>query len=241
MNKYFVFTILSAFIVLLAFSGPAVAQDRAITQDRGDRVCLYKDKNFKSHEQCYRPGDEAPDLRNAEIKSIRVFGHARVMLYEDRDFRGRMMDLSADVPDLKRVLSGTKTFHEHIGSVRVTADSAFNRERVYDSDRADRRSDSRADGRYKPFPSSERIEEGVCVYDRPNYEGRSQCFASGTNISDLKSSDWRDRISSVRVFGDARMTTYDRTGFHGDRMVIDHDTRDIGGNLKHEISSIEVH
>jgi hypothetical protein len=59
MNKYLVFTILSAFIVLLAFAGSAVAQDR------GDRVCLYKEENFKSHEQCYRPGDEAPDLRNA--------------------------------------------------------------------------------------------------------------------------------------------------------------------------------
>jgi len=46
------------------------------------------------------------------------------MLYEDRDFRGRMIDLSADVPDLKRVLSGTKSFHEHIGSLRVTSDSS---------------------------------------------------------------------------------------------------------------------
>jgi peptidase inhibitor family I36 len=233
MNKYFVFTILSAFIVLLAFSGPATAQDRAITQDRGDRVCLYREEKFKSHEQCYRPGDEVPDLRNAEIESLRVFGHARAMLYEDRDFRGRMIDISADIPDLKRVLSGTKSFHEHIGSLRVTADSAFNRDRVYDSDRAD--------GRYKPFPSSERIDEGVCVYERPNYEGRSQCWASGTNISDLRSSDWRDRISSIKVFGDARMTAYDRAGFHGDRVVIDHDMRDIGGNLRREMSSVEVH
>jgi len=233
MNKYFVFSVLSALVVLLAVSGLAVAQDRAITQDRSDRVCLYNEENFKGHEQCYRPGDEIPDLRNAKTESIRVFGHTRVMLYEDRDFRGRKIDLSADVPDLKRVLSGTKSFHEQIGSLRVTADSAFKRDRRYDSERPD--------GRYKPFPSSERIEQGVCVYERPNYEGRSQCWASGTNISDLKSSDWQDRISSIRLLGDARMTTYDRTGFRGDRVVIDHDMRDIKGSLKHEISSVEVY
>src|SRR5262245_46223922 len=139
MNRYFVFSILSAFIILLAFAGSAVAQDR------GDRVCLYKEENFKGHEQCYGPGDEIPDLRNAEIESIRVFGHARVMLYEDRDFRGRMIDLSADVPDVKRVLSGTKSFHEHIGSLRISSDSVFNRDRVYDSDRTS--------GRFKPFPA----------------------------------------------------------------------------------------
>ena len=226
MNKYFVFTILSAFIVLLAFAGSAVAQDR------GDRVCLYKEENFKSHEQCYRPGDEAPDLRNAEIESIRVFGRARVMLYEDRDFRGRMIDLSADVADLKRVLSGTKSFHEHIGSLRVSSDSAFNRDRVYDSDRTY--------GRFKPFPSSERVDEGVCVYERPYYEGRFQCWASGTNISDLASADWRDRIGSIRVFGHARMAAYDRPGFRGDRIVIDHDVPDLRGDLKHEMFSVEV-
>ena len=226
MNKYFVFTILSAFIVLLAFAGSAVAQDR------GDRACLYKEENFKGHEQCYGAGDEVPDLRNAEIESIRVFGHARVMLYEDRDFRGRMIDLSADVPDLKRVLSGTKSFHEHIGSLRVSSDSAFNRDRVYDSDRTY--------GRFKPFPSSEKIDEGVCVYERPRYEGRFQCWASGTNISDLASADWRDRIGSIRVFGHARMAAYDRTGFRGDRIVIDHDVPDLRGDLKHEMFSVEV-
>ena len=226
MNKYFVFTVLSAFIVLLAFVGSAVAQDR------GDRVCLYKEENFKGHEQCYGPGDQVPDLRNAEIESIRVFGHARVMLYEDRDFRGRMIDLSADVPDLKRVLSGTKSFHEHIGSLRVSSNSAFNRDRVYDSDRTY--------GRFKPFPSSEKIDEGVCVYERPYYEGRFQCWASGTNISDLASADWRDRIGSIRVFGHARMAAYDRTGFRGDRIVIDHDVPDLRGDLKHEMFSVEV-
>ena len=57
MNKYFVFTILSVFIVLLGFAGSAVAQDR------GDRVCLYNEENFS-----HRVGS-AP-LNPSDIKTM---------------------------------------------------------------------------------------------------------------------------------------------------------------------------
>jgi hypothetical protein len=78
----------------------------------------------RGHEQRYRPGDEVSGLKHADIASIRVFGHARAMLYEDRDFHGRMMDFTGDMPDLKRVpISGSKEWRDHIGSLRVTSDS----------------------------------------------------------------------------------------------------------------------
>jgi hypothetical protein len=72
------------------------------------------------------------DLKHADITSIRVFGHARAMLYEDRDFHGRRMDFTGDMPDLKRVpISGSKQWHDHIGSLRVTSDSAINTGSIY--------------------------------------------------------------------------------------------------------------
>ena len=228
MTKYFVFIILTACFIFLALPTFAVADD-------GDRVCIYKDENFHGHEQCYKPGDEVSDLKHAEIASIRVFGHVRAMLYEDRDFRGRMMDFSADIPDLKRVGKNW----DHVGSLRVTSDYASNRDRVYDPEHRY--------GRYKPYSPSERIEEGVCVYERPNYEGRFQCWASGTNISDLDAANWRDKIESVRVFGHARLAAYKDAGFHGERVLIDHDVPDlarftarIAGNWNHEIRSVAI-
>src|ERR1051326_2019179 len=201
MNKYLLFILLAACFILLALPGVAAADDH------GDRVCLYKDDNFHGHEQCYRPGDEVSDLKHADISSIRVYGHARAMLYEDRDFHGRMMEFTADIPDLKRVpASGSKNWHDHVGSLRVTSDYAYNRERVHGSEYPY--------GRLKPFPSDV-IDEGVCVYEKPKYEGRFQCWASGTDISDLSFSNWRDKISSVRVFGHARLVGYKDAAFHG--------------------------
>jgi hypothetical protein len=226
MIKYCVFMIIISCCILLALPGFAA-------DDRGDRVCIYKDENFHGHEQCYRPGDEVSDLKHVEISSIRVDGHARALLYENRDFRGRMMDFSADIPDLKRV------WHEDVGSLRVTLDYTSNRDRVYDPERSY--------GRYEPYPSSGTIEEGVCVYERPNYQGRFQCWASGTNVSDLSFANWRDRISSVRVFGHARLAAYKDTSFRGERVLIDHDVPDLAGfaartvrNRNYEISSVEV-
>src|SRR5262249_18334992 len=90
------------------------------------------------------------------------------------------------------------------------------------------------------FRAEKKIDEGVCVYERPYYEGRFQCWASGTNISDLAPADWRDRIGSISVFGHARTAAYDRTGFRGDRLLIDHDVPDLRGDLKHEMFSVEV-
>src|SRR5581483_2710381 len=131
-----------------------------------DRVCIYKHEKFHGHEQCYRPGDEVSDLKHAEIGSIRVHGHAHVLLYEDRDFRGRMVESSADVPDLRHLtVNGSHEFHDHIGSLRVTSDYAYNSGKSYEPDY----------GRFKPFPAPETLDEGICVYEKPNFEGRAQC------------------------------------------------------------------
>src|SRR5215831_7286425 len=128
MTKYFLFMILSACFVLLLF--PAFV---AANPDHGDRVCIYKHDNFHGHEQCYRLGEQVSDLKHADINSIRVFGHSRLMLFEDRDFRGRMVEFNSDMPDLSHLaMSGSKTWQDHVGSLRVVREYAFyERDRFY--------------------------------------------------------------------------------------------------------------
>jgi hypothetical protein len=235
MSKFSLFIILSACLILLAL--PTLAAARS---DHGDRVCIYKSENFHGHEQCYRPGEEVSDLKHAEIESIRVFGHARAIVYEERDFSGRQMEFTTDIPDLHRVpMSGSKSWHEHVGSLRAISDSAYDRDRRYDRDRST----------YSGYvtPSGATIDEGVCVYEKPKYEGRFQCWASRTDISDLGFANWKEKISSVRVFGHARLVGYKDTQFHGERIIIDHDIADLSesamrtaGNWNHEIRSLEV-
>jgi hypothetical protein len=84
-------------------------------------------------------------------------------------------------------------------------------------------------------------------YEKPRYEGRSQCWGSNTDISDLSFANWKDKISSVRVFGHAKAVGYKDTEFRGERIIIDHDVSDLSdlairnaGNWNHEIRSIAV-
>jgi hypothetical protein len=234
MSRHFAFITLTACLVFLAL--PSLAK----SDDQGDRVCIYKHENFHGGEKCYRPGGELPDLKHTGIASIRVYGHARALLYEDRDFRGRMMEFTTDMPDLRGVpISGLKTWRDHVGSLRVTSDYAYNREGIFKSD-----SESL---RYKPYPLVDPPDKSVCVYEKPNYEGRYQCWASGTDIPNLGLSDWDGRISSVRVFGNGRLLAFTNKNFGGNQIVVDHDSPDLAlfpagtsGDSNHEISSIEV-
>jgi hypothetical protein len=235
MTKYSLSIILSACLILLTL--PALA---AAASEHGDRVCIYKHDNFHGHQQCYRPGEQVSDLKHADIESIRVFGHARAILYEGPDFTGRQMEFTTDIPDLHRVpLSDSKSWHEHVGSLRVVSDYAYDRDRTYNREH-------NSYGGYVPSTTAP-IEEGVCVYEKPNYEGRFQCWGSRTDISDLGVANWKEKISSLRVFGRARLVAYKDTGFRGERMIVDHDIRDLSvyvtptaQNWNHEIRSLEV-
>src|SRR5262244_1793086 len=95
---------------------------RERVQGRGDRVCVYQDVNFQGWEQCYTVGDEVTSLgsRKKAISSIRVYGRARVTVWEDPAFHGHSAEFSSDVPDLNlRSLAGGHTWNDQIESLRV--------------------------------------------------------------------------------------------------------------------------
>ena len=78
--------------------------------------------------------------------------------------------------------------------------------------------------------------------------GRVECFDAGANIADLgREGDWSDRISSIRVYGGARVTIYRDINFRGERTTVDRDIPDlrqlrINGSLTwdNQISSLDV-
>lgn len=111
-------------------AAPQFDRSRDQNQDR-DRICVYQDINYQGWEQCYSAGEEVADFgkrRNA-ISSIRVYGRARVTVYEDQDFEGKSAEFSSDVRDLGlRSLSGSKSWSDHIQSLRVSSDYNRNRD-----------------------------------------------------------------------------------------------------------------
>ena len=78
-------------------------------------------------------------------------------------------------------------------------------------------------GQANQYPSQQ-ANEGICVYDRPNYQGREQCWSRGTDLIDLgRAGNWSDKISSIRIVGRAYVAMYRDVGYRGQSIVIDRD------------------
>ena len=205
-------------LVALTVLGISMAGVHAFAQqgqnnrnDNGDRVCFYRDVQFEGPSWCYRPGDELADLRDRgnEISSIRVFGRARVIVYDLDGFMGVADEFDMDVADLRlRSMERRRDWNDRIDSFQVVGRrrggpfGGFGRNDREDRDDRDNR------------PARDRI----CVYEEPNYSGRSQCWTVDEDVNNLSGTGWNDRISSVRVFGRAHVEVYRDSNYRGGRI-----------------------
>jgi len=87
------------------------------------------------------------------------------------------------------------------------------------------------DGRNEP-------RNGACFYTDSNYRGRSFCLDSHERQSYVGDS-FNDRISSIRVFGRARVIVYEHENFHGAHRSFSGDVSGLG-KFNDKISSVEV-
>jgi hypothetical protein len=244
MKTYWALAVAVLFPVLLAPKSTAAPQFRRPGQQNQGRarVCFYKDVQYQGWEQCYTEGDEVRSLgdHNAAASSIRIFGRTRVTVYDQTDFKGRTTEFTSDVPDLAlRAASGGHTWNDRIESLRVGSEY---------SSSGPVGNNSPVFGRERESSRDQQISEGICVYDRRDFQGRSECWSSGANLSDLgRAGNWSDRISSIRVFGRAYAVAYRDVDFRGESLVIDRDIPDLAQlsarsfrNWDRQISSLEI-
>ncbi len=78
----------------------------------------------------------------------------------------------------------------------------------------------------------------VCFYEHVNYDGDRFCARPGERLRSLGS--WNDRISSIRVFGDAEAQVCEHNAFRGRCVIIDRNVRNLGRRGNDIISSIRV-
>jgi len=235
--------ILGSFVVLAGMATSASAQFGRQTNrnsnSNADRVCVYRDNNFNGNGQCFNPGDEVSDIKNSEISSIRIFGQADVVVFEDKNFRGDSREFTSDARDLAQVqMSGSKSWNDRVGSMRVISRSASGRNNGDYGRTPDRDRDYRNDGRGYPQNGQQTPRDGICVFENPNYQGRSECWSDGAEMPDL--GGWSDRISSIRVTGNARAMVYRDVRFRGASQLIDRDVPNLARNWNDQISSLEV-
>jgi hypothetical protein len=87
-------------------------------------ACFYTGANFSGDYFCMRRGESRPSLGGYgdRISSIRIFGGARVTVFNDRNFRNGQDSTGRDIPDLRqwRVSSDrSHTWNDRISSVQV--------------------------------------------------------------------------------------------------------------------------
>jgi len=201
-----------------------------------DRVCFYRDVEYQGQAWCYRPGDELADLRDRrnEISSLRIFGRARVVVFDEREFVGASDEFDADVPDLTlRVMEGRRSWNDRIDSFEI---------RLAGRGRNDGGRGNRDDRNDSRNPDNRTSRDRICVYEGTNYQGRSQCWDAGEEEKNLnRTNGWNDRISSIRVFGRTSVDIYRDADFRGPRLSINGDAPDLDRmNWGDQVSSFQV-
>jgi hypothetical protein len=217
-----------------------------------NRICVYEHSNFAGWEHCFNAGENIADLSNTrnQISSIRVFGNARATVFSNKNFEGSSLLISSDNRDLAQTKMGglnLGSWNDVIESLQVgpappppPAPAARVETRTSRTDDRTYRVEPYRDDRYSR-------ENGICVFEEPNYRGRTTCFLTGEAIGDLaRSGNWNDRISSIRFQGPTRAILYYDANFRGDRVTLDRDIPDlrqlrIGSRTwDNQISSLEI-
>lgn len=92
-------------------------------------------------------------------------------------------------------------------------------------------------GDFRPRPG--RYGGQVCFYEDYNYRGDSFCARPGQRDRSL-SRNWNDKISSIRIRGDAQVQVCEDFNFGGRCAVLDRSRPSLGGRNNDIISSYRV-
>ena len=195
-------------IVGVAAHASAQTWGRPRTPSAG--ACFYEHIDFGGRYFCTRAGEVAmsvPRGTNDEISSIRIFGNAEVVVFRDPSLRGASRRFESNVPDLR-----TTGWNDRISSYRID-DRGFGR--------GGRGDDGRPVWGRPAVPNV-----GACFYQDINFRGEYFCVRRGASVAEVPSGT-NDKISSIRLFGDAEVTVYRDINFRGASRQFDDDMRDL--------------
>ena len=186
-----------AMCALFVGSADAAAQIQGRPAPPRNGVCFYDDINYGGDYFCTTTNTTNGLLEmNDRISSIRVFGNAEVTIYQDRNFTGRSQTLAADVNDLR-----PGGWNDAITSFRVQPASGG---------RARSETGAWANRWGRPATPA----NGACFYENIDFAGQYFCSRQGESI-ELVPEGTNDRVSSIRLFGNAEIVVYRDRYFGG--------------------------
>lgn len=186
-------------------------------------ACFYQDANYRGQYFCTESGGRMTQVpQGAQISSIRVFGDAQVLAYQERGMRGGYREFDSSVNNLDPI-----GWNDVIASVRVESrynSGAYNNQDRYGQDRYNQGRNNQNWNWGRPAtPSS-----GACFYQDADYQGPYFCTRDG-NAEAALPADVSSQISSIRIFGGAQVTLYRQQDFRGQSRTVTSDVRNLDG------------
>jgi hypothetical protein len=186
-------------------------------------ACFYKDADFRGDSFClsvFENSNAMPLGMNDEISSIRIFGRASVMVFEDEAFRGGSIQLNASVQNL-----APRGWNDRISSLRVLNGGFGN-----DGGNGGRfgGGGGNGDGRPPVDGGGQVPRQGACFYTDAGFQGQRFCLARGQSAGMLPLG-FNDEISSVQLYGGASVTIYEHEGFGGQSIGISNSMQNLSG------------
>ena len=181
-------------------------------------ACFYLDEEYRGESFCVNSDESQQNLGeryNDRVSSIRIFGGAELTVYDDENFNGSRQTFRQNVPKLR-------DWSDRITSLQVTGG----------------RYGGQSVGQYGGQSSGYEPRDGVCFYMDADHRGDSFCMNAGESLRNVEDR-YNDKISSVRVFGRARVTVYENENFRGASRTLTSDVSNLG-NFNDKITSIEV-
>jgi hypothetical protein len=204
MKRLLGFAFLFSGVLIFAgvFSTPLEAQRGPDRQNR-NQVCFYMDENFRGESFCANLGERVRNVGerfNDRISSIRIFGRADVTVFENENFGGPHRTYAQDIANLRE-------WNDRITSFQVSG-----------GERGDERG-----GRIGNERRDREPRYGACFYVDENFGGQSFCLNSGENVRNV-GEHFNDRITSIRIFGKARVTIFADQNFRGHGQEVNRDS-----------------
>jgi hypothetical protein len=193
-------------------------------------VCFYQDPYFQGQSLCLESGQELTTLpwgTDDRISSIRILGNAEVMVFQDSRFGGVARRFTSSVEDLQ-----TLSFNDQISSVQTRSAYASNQGGAW----------SQTPGGYWDQTSAPGVlpRDGACFYEDPYYGGRYFCVEAG-QTADVIPAGANDRISSVRILGNAEVSVYENASLSGDSRRLAYSVQDLQTEgFADRLSSVQV-
>lgn len=191
-------------IIALTLTATAFASGQWNSTPPRDGACFFTDVNYRGDSFCINAGQDAnsvPYNFNDRIRSIRVYGGARVQFYNDSNFRGVSGSTARDISDLGRLPvpnDRSRNWSGRISSVQTDGQALGRR-------RGDRRSDRGWDrGRDRDRDNDRDRDRN----DDNSWRGTQQATVSCS--SDVRTNrEWcgtPGRINSVRLVNQSGRT-----------------------------------